>query len=370
MSNLPASVSRSAAEPRSPSNRPLSLSVVIPCRNERRFIAICLDSILENDCPKDALEILVVDGMSDDGTREVVASYSRRHDFIRLIDNPRRIIPCALNIGIAAARGEIVMRMDAHATYSREYISRCADALERYGADEVGGVKQFLSPDNSLMARAVTMAMSHPFGSGTGITGIKRVSPAEPEWVDSVPLFCCRKDTLLRAGPINELLTRTQDMEFNNRLRKSGAKILRVPGVVTSYYTRSDFRLFVKHNFDDGVWLVIPFAYSEVTPVSARHLIPLAFVLTIIGSGLLGIAWPPARLLFASVLIAYAAASLVASIIVAVRNSDPRYAAVMPLMFAGIHFGYGLGSLWGLMRLAVMPVAWRKLLTLSMKPNA
>ncbi len=367
MSNLSASVSRSAAEPLIPPNRPLSLSIVIPCRNERRFIAICLDSILENDCPKEALEILVVDGMSDDGTREVVASYSRRHDFIRLIDNPRRIIPCALNIGIAAARGKIVMRMDAHATYSREYISRCVDALERYGADEVGGVWQFVSPDDSLMSRAVTTALSHPFGSGTRIKG---GSPVEPEWVDAVPLFCCRKDTLLRAGPINELLTRSEDMEFNNRLRKAGAKILMVPGVVISYYPRTDFHFFLMHNFDAGIWAVIPFAYSEVMPVSARHLIPLAFVLTILGCGLLGIAWPPARLLFASVLIAYAAANLATSIMVAVRNSDPRYAAVMPLTFAGIHFAYGLGSLWGLMRLALMPVAWRKLLTLSMKPNA
>lgn len=358
MSDLSTSASSPAAQPLSRLLSGSSVSIVIPCRNERGFIGNCLDSILANDYPKDALEILVVDGMSDDGTREVVASYSRRNDFIRLIDNPRRITPCALNIGIAAARGEIVMRMDAHATYSREYISRCADALERYAADEVGGVWSVLPRDNRLISKAVAKALSHPFGAGGG--PIKGNGPSEPKWVDAVALFCCRRETLLRVGPINERLTRNQDMDFNNRLRRAGGKILMVPGVVASYYPRSELPFFFKHSFDNGFWTVMGIGYSDVIPASPRHFIPLALVLAILASALLALVSVAGRWLLLSVAASYAIANGIASVSVARQSNDARYLAAMPPVFGALHFGWGIGSLWGLTKLAALPAFWRQ----------
>src|SRR5208282_5579435 len=154
-SDLPKSVDTAEQAVRS-----AKVSIIIPCRNEREFIGMCLDSILANDFPKEELEILVVDGMSEDGTREIVTEYAQRYPFIRLIDNPHRVTPYALNIGIAASRGEIVMRIDAHAVYSAEYVRRCVEALKLYGADNVGGMRRSIPRDDSLRAKAIVECMS------------------------------------------------------------------------------------------------------------------------------------------------------------------------------------------------------------------
>src|SRR5467141_1123132 len=110
------------------------VSIVVPCRNEEKHIAKCLDSILANDYPKDRMEILVLDGMSEDRTREIVASYSERYPMIRVVENPRKHIPVAMNVGIKAARGERILKIDAHSTYQPEYISRCVRYQDKYEA--------------------------------------------------------------------------------------------------------------------------------------------------------------------------------------------------------------------------------------------
>jgi glycosyltransferase involved in cell wall biosynthesis len=86
------------------------VSIIIPCRNEKNFIANCLDSIISNDFPKDKLEVLVIDGISEDGTREIVKEYTQGYSFLMLLDNPKRIVPSALNIGVKSASGEIIIK--------------------------------------------------------------------------------------------------------------------------------------------------------------------------------------------------------------------------------------------------------------------
>jgi glycosyltransferase involved in cell wall biosynthesis len=335
------------------------VSIVIPCRNERQFIGMCLDSILANEYPMSSLQVLVVDGMSEDGTREIVTHYSQLHPFIRLIDNPRRITPCALNIGITEAHGEIVMRMDAHATYSPQYIVLCVDALQRYGADDVGGVWRIIPQENTLLGNGIARLMSHPFGAGNA--RYRYINPTVPESVDVVPYFCCRRETLDRVGPFNERLTRNQDMDFNNRLRKSGGTILLVPGVVSYYHSRSSLFLFVRRYFVDGAWGVMGFAYADQLPLSPRHLVPLAFVLAVLTTALAGLVVPAARWLLLLAVGSYALVDLAASLDIAWKNRDARYALVMPWVFLAFHVGHGLGSLWGIIRLAAMPEFWRKL---------
>ena len=117
----------------------LFVSIIIPCRNEEKYIGKCLQSIIEQNYPKDNLEVLVVDGMSEDRTREIVENYSQKYSFIKLFDNPKKFTPFGLNIGIKEAKGEIIMRMDAHAGYEKDYISKCVRYLENYDADNVGG---------------------------------------------------------------------------------------------------------------------------------------------------------------------------------------------------------------------------------------
>lgn len=334
------------------------VSIVIPCRNEQEFIGKCLDSVLANDFPKEQLEILVVDGMSEDGTREIVTEYAQRFPFIRLIDNPHRVTPYAVNIGIAASLGEIVMRIDAHAVYSKEYVRQCAESLKLYNADNVGGVRRSVPRDDSLRGKAIAQCMSHPFGVGG--SRYRYVNLKEPQTADVVPFFCCRKEKLLELGGFNERLTRNQDMDFNNRLHRAGGKMLLVPGAVCFYYQRTDWASYLKRAFSDGIWAVLGFAYTSHFPIWPRHLVPLAFVSSVAAAALGGMFVPAARWLLLVILGSYLVVALAASIDVARRARDAKCAFVAPLVFAAFHVMYGLGSLWGCLKLATEPAFWRK----------
>ena len=182
--------------------RPL-VSVIVPSRNEAHRIGPCLESILGNDYPSDRLEILVVDGMSDDGTRTVVESFGARFPQLRLVSNDRKITPAALNLGIAAAQGSVIVRMDAHVEYPRDYISALVALLEESGADNVGGVCRTLPANDSPIARAVALGMSHPLGVGNSHF---RIGTSENRWVDTVPFGCYRREVFDRIGTFDEEL--------------------------------------------------------------------------------------------------------------------------------------------------------------------
>src|SRR6266480_5849379 len=186
------------------------VSVVVPCRNEERYIAACLDSILASDYPRDRLEVLVVDGLSDDRTREILGRYTARHPSIRRLDNPQRITPTALNVGIRAAEGDVVMRMDAHVLYPSTYVSQLVAALEETGADCVGGVIETLPADESATARAIALGLSHPLGVGNSYF---RIGSRERRWADAVSFGCYRRDVFNRIGLFDEELLRDQDDE-------------------------------------------------------------------------------------------------------------------------------------------------------------
>ena len=336
-----------------------AVTLIIPCRNEAKFIGPCLESVIQNDFPKEEIEILVIDGMSEDGTRDIVEQYGLRDDRIRLLNNPAKITPCALNIGIAQAAGDVIIRMDAHATYSKDYIRKCAKALIEMCADNVGGIMNAQPQRDSLVGRAIVMCLSHRFGVGNSYF---RIHGNQRRWVDTVFGGCYRRDVFERVGLFNESLVRGQDMEFNLRLKKAGGKILLLPDVASTYYARSDMRSFVKHNWSNGVWAIRPFLYSEVVPVSWRHLVPLAFVATLIVSSLLGVFSPLFTMLCASVAGLYLASCLIFSLQIAYVERDVRFVFVMPAVFAALHVIYGAGSLWGALNIVKDQQFWKKVL--------
>lgn len=326
-----------------------SLSVVIPCRNEARFIGACLNSIIGNGYPNDRMEILVVDGMSGDGTRDIVRSWAGKYRLIRLLDNPRGITPCALNVGIAEARGDVIMRVDAHAIYDPGYVEYCVEALARYGVDDTGGIWKVVARTDGIVSRAVVDVMTHRFG---GAARYRRTAGGEPQLVDLVPFFCCRRETLTLAGQFNERLIRHQDFEYNFRLRRMGARFMLVPRAVCNYYARTDFKSFCLHSFRDGLWVILAAAYSDVLPLSLRHLTPLVFVVALIAGC---IAAPFSRLAaygLAVIGAAYASAALGSAAQIAARQRNSSLFFVTPLIFAARHIMFGLGSLIGLVRVA------------------
>lgn len=335
------------------------VSILIPCRNEEQFIGRCLDSILANDYPYEQLEILVLDGMSEDDTRQIVKGYAWNHPFLKLVDNPSRTTPAALNLGIRLTKASIVMRMDAHARYDKHYISRCVEALGRYKADNVGGIWKIVPRTKTLFGQGVAQALAHPFGVGNA--QYRYAEGGEPQWVDTVPYFCMRKWKLGEVGLFNEKLTRGQDMEFSLRLRKAGGRTLLLPAVVSYYHARSDVRSFWRHNWVNGVWAILPFAYSAIMPVAGRHLVPLAFVGSVLMTLALGLWIRPLLWLAGGILGAYGLVALIASTQIVWKQRDIRYGFIMPVIFGLLHGVYGLGSLWGLVRLASLPEFREKL---------
>ncbi len=323
------------------------VSIVIPCRDEAQFITGCLDSIIANDYPKSMLEVLVVDGMSEDRTREIVNVYVQRYPYIHLLDNPKKITPSAFNTGIKHAKGEVIAIMGAHASYAEDYISKCIKYLYDYNADQVGGVMMTVPRDKTHIGKAIALCLSHRFGVGN--SGF-RTGSDKPKWVDAVFGACFRRRVFEKIGLYNEELLCSQDMELNMRLKKAGFRTLLIPEIFSYYYARSDFRSFCKHNFRNGVWAILPFLYSTGIPVSWRHLVPLVFVLGLFSSAALALAWPFGLWTLVGIVGVYVVANLGASSQIAVREQDARYFLIMPVVFTSLHLGYGLGSLWGLIK--------------------
>ena len=209
------------------------VSIIIPCRNEEPFILKCLNSLFLQDYPKEKLEILVIDGASEDKTKKIIQEYIKKHPFVKLLENPQKFTPIGLNIGIKEAKGDVIARMDAHAEYEKEYISKCVKYLNKYKVDNVGGVMITLSRKDTIWGKAIIAVLSHRFGVGNARF---RVGAQKPVLVDTVFGGCYRREVFNKIGYFNENLVRGQDMDFNLRLRKAGGKILLVPKIKSYYY--------------------------------------------------------------------------------------------------------------------------------------
>jgi|SRR5579875_1168942 len=326
-----------------------TLSIIIPCRNEVRFIGNCLESVLNNGFPTDQLEILVIDGMSDDGTRSIIEDYAARYALIRLIDNPQKVTPYAINIGIRAARGGILMRLDAHTVCDKHYIAQCVRVIRDYGADDVGGTLRITARDNTITGRAIVKALTLKFGVGN--LKYRFSQPDEPEIVDTVAFFCCKREVFEKIGLFNEKLTRIQDMEFKRRLARAGGKIMLAPGAFADYAARSDFKSFWKHNWSDGLWTVLAFAHAQLMPVRPRHLAPAALVTVLLLTALLGLVFPACVWAFFSIAGLYALVAFLLALRIAVQDREWRFLFLVPFTIATMHGMRGFGSLWGVVRL-------------------
>lgn len=325
----------------------IKVSIIIPCRNEENFISRCLDSILANNYPKEKMEILVVDGMSQDATREIVGTYIKKYPFIRIFDNPKRVTPSALNIGIKSSLGAIVIRMDAHATYKEDYIVKSVTNLEKYHADNIGGIWEIFPQKDTVMGRGIAKIMASYLGTGNAYykIGIKKTKV-----VDTVPFGCYRKSLFDEIGFFNENLVRSQDMEFNIRLKKANKKVVIFPEIVGRYYVRSTLKSFFLHNFKDGIWSIYPLKFVKVS-FKLRHYIPLIFVLLLASLFLLGMLSEIFLMLFFLATAVYIIAILFVSFITSIEERDVRYLVSMPLAFFARHFGYGIGEVVGAVKL-------------------
>lgn len=317
------------------------MSIVTPCRNEAAFVQNCLDSILASDYPKDSLEIVVVDGMSEDGSREIVKAYAEKHDCVRLLDNPRKVTPVSLNIGVRNATGDFILILGVHSMVDGEFIRRNVETFRQYAADCVGGVLVTLASKKSVVSRCIAFALSHSFGVGNSYF---RIGSSETRYVDTVPFGCYKRDVFERIGLFDEDLIRNQDDEFNLRLVRRGGKILLNPRIVSRYYARDSLSKLWRMMFQYGYFK--PLVAAKVKGVLTwRQLMPALFVAWLAVAGALSAAtplqWP-----FFTTLLFYAGASLAISSRAAVRERG-GHLLVLPVVFPTIHFAYGLGYIKG-----------------------
>ncbi|MCI0439956.1 MAG: glycosyltransferase family 2 protein [Chloroflexi bacterium] len=335
------------------------VTVVMPVRNEERFIAECLNSVIANDYPRDRLEVLVVDGMSADATREIVEGLARDNSFIRLLHNPARIVPAALNKGIREAWGEVIVRMDGHTVYASDYIRQCVEALQRSGAASVGGVQRAVG--TGYLSKAISLAVTTPFGIGDA-----QYRFAEREtWVDTVFLGTWRKSTLEAVGGFNEGWAANEDYELNYRIRKhTGKGILLSPSIRCYYHVRSTLKGLAKQYFRYGFWKVRTLR-EHPESLRWRQLAPPAFVAALaISLGLI----PLAGWLSAVIPSLYLAEVLIVSTRLALRNGL-RYLFALPVVFPTVHVSWGAGFLYGLLRWGAPRMSLRTLYRAFTRPE-
>lgn len=322
------------------------VSVIMPVRNEAEFIERSLGSVLGQDYPADRMEVIVADGMSDDGTRELVRAAAGRDGRVRLVDNEGRIAPTALNAALAGARGTIIVRVDGHTEIASDYVRQCVLELERTGADNVGGRME--AEGSGTVRRAIAAATGSPFGVG----GARFHYSEAEEWVDTVYLGAWRRVTFDSLGLFDEELVRNQDDEFNYRLRAAGGRILLSPKIRSCYYGRSSLSSLARQYFQYGFWKV---RVSQKHPrqMRLRQFVPPLFVLALLVAAAAALAFPSApaaRLPLAGLAALYLAADLVAAAVEARRQKvNP---VLLAFVYPILHLAYGSGFLAGLFRFA------------------
>jgi glycosyltransferase involved in cell wall biosynthesis len=325
-------------------NQPF-ISVIIPCRNEERFIGNCLDSVLMQNYPKDKMEIFIVDGMSIDGTREIIMDYLNRYPFVKLLDNPKKIVPAAMNIGIADCLGEIVLRMDAHVRYPQDYVEKCVQYITEYDVDNVGGVCLTLPGNETLMAEAIALTLASGFGVGDALF---RIGAKRSKFVDTVPFGCYKRKVFEKIGLFDEDLVRNEDDEFNARLIKSGGKILLTPDIVSYYYARETYSKLWKMYYQYGYFK--PLAAMKIRAIfTLRQLVPSIFVSSLVILGVAGFLNRYMFLLFLFESILYVVTNFIFSSLMAAKKNKIVLLPCLMVAFAVLHFSYGIGYLKGIL---------------------
>ena len=317
-----------------------TVTILMPARNEEKFIGRSLESTLAQDFPADRTEILVIDGMSTDRTPEIVAELARRHPNLRILQNPRRLQAFGMNQGIREARGEFVIRMDAHTLYAPDYVRQCVELLRRGDAGEVGGVQHAVG--TNYITNAIAFAMGFPFGVGDA-----RFRYTDREiYAETVYLGAWRKSTLLELGGYaNEV---NEEGDLNYRLQKAGYRILVSPRIRLQYivrqslvdlmrqyawYGRARVQTLVRHP-DSALW---------------RQLLPPLLLVSLVLSGAI---FPFSPALASVIPLTYVGASLLASVTLAWQKGM-KYLPVFPVIFSIMHLCWGLGFFAGMFRFGV-----------------
>lgn len=320
-------------------NNEIIVSVLMPVYNEENYIGKCIESLLTQDYDQSHVEYLLVDGSSADRTAELIEDYSKKYPFIKLLHNPNKTVPYAMNIGINAAKGKYIVRLDAHSEYSNDYVSSCVKYLDETGADNVGG--PMVAKGKNFVQRAVAASYYSSFALGGG----KFHDPEFQGYVDTVYLGAFKRDTLINIGMFDQRFVRNQDDELNYRIIKNGGKVFMTPKIRSVYYPRSTLKSLFSQYFQYGEWKVAVIR-KHGKPARLSQLVPMLFVLFNI-AGLATLPIAVCRYVYLIVLGLYCLLDIASSL----RNKHAKAfgeKCLLCLIHPIMHISYGLGFIKGI----------------------
>lgn len=320
------------------------VSVIVPCRNERRYIEGFCAGVMRQQLPSGwMLELVVADGQSDDGTRELLQGIAAAEPRVRWIDNPQRIVSTGLNAALEVATGSAIVRMDVHTEYADDYVAQCLAVMEETGADNVGGPWRAVpDADAGPMQQAVAAAFQSRWVAGGALSRQLDYDG----WADTVYLGSWPRASFDRFGGFDERLVRNQDDEHNLRITKGGGRVWQSSRIRSVYRPRAALSQVFRQYLQYGYWK--PFVMKKHgQAASVRHAVPGVFVALLALAVLMAFL----RVGVAPLLVlsgAYAAAVAAMTVAVARSQDLPVEAIVrLPAVIAAYHFGYGIGSIIG-----------------------
>lgn len=331
------------------------VSVVMPILNEEKYIENCIDSLLLQDYPVECMEWIFVDGGSTDRTLEILSDYSLKYStLIKVLNNPEKIVPCAMNLGIAESKGKYIIRLDAHAEYASNYISKCVECLNSVDADNVGSVAETKS--KGFTGNAIAKMLSSKFGVGNS----QFRTNGKSGYVDTVPFGAFRREVFNNYGGFDERLVRNEDNEINYRIRKNGGKVYLSDEINLTYYCRDTVKGISNMAKSNGKWNIITMKLCPGS-MGVRHFIPLLFVLSIIFLTLAGITFTVLGLFYNNFKLVYwivwalLATELVLYLFLDVVFScrcgtSLKECLLLMLIFPIFHVSYGCGSIAGIFK--------------------
>ncbi len=319
------------------------ISIIIPCLNEEKYIAECIKSILISDIDYKNTEVIFVDGESSDKTVEIINSYRKEYPFIEILNNPKKITPISMNIGIKASNGDYIFIISAHAKYKKDYFSKLLVEIQRLDADCVGGVLVTDVKRKNKKSNSIKEILSHKLGVGNASF---RTGSSEIKAVDTVAFGCYKKEVFEKYGLYDERLIRNQDIELNKRIINGGGKIYLIPEVECTYFARENFTALAKNNYSNGFWNILTAYYTKnLNSLSLRHFIPLIFVLSLFLPLLLSPLVP--KLIYVTLFSLSSYLLLVIIISFKLRDSSNSFIYLIS-SFLTLHLSYGMGSLMGI----------------------
>lgn len=319
-----------------------TVTVVIPVLNEIDIIGQCIEAVLKQDYPSDRVELIVVDGLSRDGTREKILKFSKKNNKIHLLNNEKKITSAGLNIGIKYSRSDIVIIIGAHSIMKEDFISLCVQYMNKLGVKCVGGKQVILG--NSFIQQAIGFAMSSPFG----ITSAPHRYQNKEKFVDTVAHAAYDHSIFDIIGYFDENSKISEDAEFNWRLRKAGYKIYFTPKIISYYFPRNSLTRLIKQFFRYGI-LRVNVIKKHLDAIKFLHLIPSVSIILFIILLLLGII--EKRFLYIILFLGglYLIVNMISSLSICFKN-DVRYILILPIIFISIHMSWGIGFIVGLFK--------------------